>query len=50
MYELPNMVFAWVLLLLRPRVDAGGADLATLQAENDALRAENARLRSQPVD
>jgi hypothetical protein len=50
MYELPNMVFAWVLLLLRPRVDAGGADLATLQAENDALRGENARLRSQPVD
>ena len=32
MYELPNMIFAWVLLLLRPRREAGAA-------ESDALRA-----------
>ena len=40
MYELPNMIFAWALLLLRPRA---GADVA----EIDELRAENKRLRTQ---
>ena len=38
MYELPNMIFAWVLLLTRPRVTSP-------ESEIDALRAENERLR-----
>jgi len=41
MYELPNMILAWILLLLRPR------QLATGTSEIDVLRAENEQLRSQ---
>ena len=41
MYELPNMIFAWVLFLLRPRRRA--SDVTDI----DALRAENEHLRSQ---
>jgi hypothetical protein len=41
MYELPNMIFAWILYLLRPRRRETGA------VEMDALRAENEDLRSQ---
>jgi hypothetical protein len=41
MYELPNMIFAWVLFLLRPRHRLSDA------TEVDALRAENEHLRSQ---
>ena len=40
MYELPNMIVAWALFLLRPRREPEAADV-------DALRAENQRLRSQ---
>jgi hypothetical protein len=40
MYELPNLVFAWILLLLRPKA-------ATASTELDELRAENDRLRTQ---
>ena len=43
MYELPNMVFAWVLLVLRPRGDRSVIDAE----EVAALRAENERLRTQ---
>jgi hypothetical protein len=43
MYELPNMLFAWVLFLLRPRRDRGVVDVD----EFDALRAENERLRTE---
>jgi len=43
MYELPNMVFAWVLLVLRPRGDRSVTDAE----EVAALRAENERLRTQ---
>jgi hypothetical protein len=41
MYELPNMIFAWILYLLRQRQRATGT------TEIDALRAENEDLRSQ---
>src|SRR5262245_21362370 len=43
MYELPNMLFAWALLLLRPRRDRD--DVAS--EELDRLRADNERLRSE---
>ena len=36
MYEGPNMIFAWVLFLLRPRREGGAAEI-------DAMRAEKAR-------
>jgi hypothetical protein len=32
MYELPNMIFAWVLLLVRPRSEVGTAEIGTLRA------------------
>ena len=38
MYELPNMCFAWVLFLRRPRVEGTGAELEALRAENEELR------------
>lgn len=38
MYELPNMIVAWVLFLLRPRSVAGAAEV-------DAPRGQNGRLR-----
>jgi hypothetical protein len=40
MYELPNMILAWALFLLRPRAPSP-------QTELDALRSENERLREQ---
>ena len=40
MYELPNMIIAWVLLLLRPR------PRETDVSELDVLREENEKLRS----
>jgi hypothetical protein len=43
MYELPNMILAWVLFLFRPR--RGGDDVTA--EELDELRAENERLRTQ---
>jgi len=33
MYELPNMIFAWVVLLLRPRPDAETASIDGLPAD-----------------
>jgi hypothetical protein len=45
MYELPNAVLAWVLLLLRPaELRAGPA--ASAAAEIERLRTENAELRA----
>jgi hypothetical protein len=32
MYELPNMILAWVLFLLRPRREAGAAEINALRA------------------
>ena len=32
MYELPNMVLAWVLFLLRPPREEAAADIGTLRA------------------
>jgi hypothetical protein len=43
MYELPNMILAWVLLLLRPRRQSEEVSVEELQG----LRAENERLRSE---
>jgi len=41
MYELPNMILAWVLLLLRPRTRTEEAsEIDTLRAENNELRAK----------
>ena len=32
MYELPNMILAWVLVLLRPRRESGAAEIEALRA------------------
>jgi hypothetical protein len=41
MYELPNMVHAWVLFLLRPKRKALDAtDIGALRAENEHLRSQ----------
>ena len=41
MYELPNMIFAWVLCLLRPRRrDAETPEVETLRTENELLRSQ----------
>jgi len=41
MYELPNMIFAWVLYLLRPRRrDAETPEVETLRTENELLRSQ----------
>jgi hypothetical protein len=32
MYELPNMVFAWILFLVRPRRGAGAAEIEAVRA------------------
>jgi hypothetical protein len=38
MYELPNMILAWALFLLRPRREAGTPEIDTLRAEDERLR------------
>jgi hypothetical protein len=38
--ELPNLILAWVLLLLRPKPERGGDDVQALRAENERLRAQ----------
>jgi len=41
MYEVPNMILAWVLLLLRPRIRTEKAnEIEALRAENNQLRAK----------
>jgi hypothetical protein len=53
MYELPNMIIAWVLLLLRPRATTAPIDsdhIAALRAENEHLRSQLSTLTDDPPD
>jgi hypothetical protein len=53
MYELPNLIIAWTLLLLRPRAAIAPIDndrIAALRAENEQLRSQLSTLTGDPAD
>jgi Domain of unknown function (DUF4345) len=48
MYELPNMILAWTLLLLRPRRSDEVSEVEALRAENQKLRSQLSARANEP--